>query len=138
MVAANPLRVGTFFSEKNLHHVVDCIDKQTGCLLQVHLTMLQAACTCLRCSQVVNYNVKSLQYVVAGHIVALEVLKFTLTHLKSNPKDIRSMIGSVVYVCVQFTLDHIAVDGIISKYTEQVQAEFIAIKATKGVRTFII
>nr|CCA25392.1 FAS2_PENPA Fatty acid synthase subunit alpha putati [Albugo laibachii Nc14]CCA25465.1 fatty acid synthase alphasubunit putative [Albugo laibachii Nc14] len=62
MVAANPSRIGGGFTAADLFQVVDKIYRATDKLLQV-----------------VNYNVKNLQYVVAGHSVNLEVLATVLT-----------------------------------------------------------
>ncbi|TMW63542.1 hypothetical protein Poli38472_002483 [Pythium oligandrum] len=67
MVAANPSRVGEYFTEEMLHNVVDTIAEASSKLLQV-----------------VNYNVQDSQYVVAGDNVNLEVLSTTLSYLKKN------------------------------------------------------
>ncbi|CCI41838.1 unnamed protein product [Albugo candida] len=70
MVAANPSRIGNGFTAADLFHVVDKIYRATDKLLQV-----------------VNYNVKNLQYVVAGDSVNLEVLATVLSKFAKNTSD---------------------------------------------------
>jgi fatty acid synthase subunit beta len=64
MVAASTTRIGRWFTEEALHQLVDAIADNSGKLLQV-----------------VNYNIEGFQYVVAGHIVCLEVLEKVCTAL---------------------------------------------------------
>ena len=73
MVAANPTRVGVFFTEDLLHEIVDAIGAKSDKLIQV-----------------VNYNVKDLQYVVAGHVVALEILSVVLTAAQMKPESLKA------------------------------------------------
>jgi hypothetical protein len=82
MVAANPMRVGPFFDETILASLVEGIAKTTNKLLEI-----------------VNYNVRGLQYVVAGHVFTLEVLSETLTSLRTNAallSDVSGLIGSAI------------------------------------------
>ncbi|KAH9257778.1 holo-[acyl-carrier-protein] synthase [Batrachochytrium salamandrivorans] len=67
MVAVNPSRVKfpPKFSSQGLLQVVDKISTETGLLLQV-----------------VNFNVRDAQYVVAGHLVALDCLEYCLSQTK--------------------------------------------------------
>jgi fatty acid synthase subunit beta, fungi type len=57
MVAVNPSKVNSAFTEDDLHAAVDAIRNQTGQLLEV-----------------VNYNIVNLQYVCAGSRTALKCL----------------------------------------------------------------
>src|SRR3546814_16994391 len=57
MVAINPSKVNSAFTEDDLHAAVDAIRKETGQLLEV-----------------VNYNIVNLQYVCAGSRTALKCL----------------------------------------------------------------
>lgn len=68
MVAANPLRVGPQLTPALLHDLVVAIGKSTLKLLEI-----------------VNYNVEGLQYVVAGHLEPLEVLRVVLSAVADNP-----------------------------------------------------
>ena len=64
MVAANPSRVGAGFTADHLFTLVDALGEQCGELLQV-----------------VNYNIRDSQYVVAGHVVALDALGDVLSRM---------------------------------------------------------
>lgn len=79
MVAANPMRVGEHFPESALYRVVDGIEAASGKLLQV-----------------VNFNVQSLQYVVAGENVNLEALSLTLTAIKTNGRKALADVEAVI------------------------------------------
>jgi fatty acid synthase subunit beta len=68
MVACNPQRVGTFFTEDVMHTLVDAIAKHSKLLLEV-----------------VNYNVADRQYVVAGHLKALDILSQALSRARADP-----------------------------------------------------
>lgn len=67
MVAVNPSRVGAHFSEVHLRGLVGMIGGVCGELLEI-----------------VNYNVKDWQYVVAGHLISLEILTLTLDRIARN------------------------------------------------------
>jgi len=64
MVAANPSRVGPKFNAEALFKLVDTLGDMCGELLQV-----------------VNFNVRDSQYVVAGHLMALDALESVLSAL---------------------------------------------------------
>ncbi|KAI9352522.1 hypothetical protein DFJ73DRAFT_926469 [Zopfochytrium polystomum] len=66
MCAVNPLRVSTTFGEQPLQFVVNTIAKQSKSLLEI-----------------VNFNVKNFQYVLAGDLVNLDTLRLTLNKVKS-------------------------------------------------------
>ncbi|KAJ1560650.1 3-oxoacyl-[acyl-carrier-protein] synthase, partial [Cladochytrium tenue] len=66
MCAVNPLRVSNTFGEQPLQFVVNAIAHRSSSLLEI-----------------VNFNVKNLQYVVAGDLVNLEALRLTLNKVKS-------------------------------------------------------
>ncbi|KAI8915921.1 hypothetical protein EDD86DRAFT_221808, partial [Gorgonomyces haynaldii] len=66
MVAVNPLRVGQTLGEKGLEFVVSTIAKQVNGLLEI-----------------VNYNVENIQYVVAGDLFCLDVLRLVLNKIRS-------------------------------------------------------
>ncbi|KAI9921603.1 hypothetical protein PsorP6_002324 [Peronosclerospora sorghi] len=66
MVATNPTRVGHHLTEEVLYKIVDDIEATSGKLLQV-----------------VNFNIRQRQYVVAGDNVNLETLSLALSALKS-------------------------------------------------------
>lgn len=62
MAAVNPSRVGKTFGQAQLQQLVAAISAQSNDLLL----------------EIVNYNVKDWQYVVAGHLQAIEALTLTL------------------------------------------------------------
>ena len=68
MVACNPSRVGPFFSEAAMHALVGAIAQHSKCLLEV-----------------VNFNVADRQYVVAGHLTALDIMSQALTIARREP-----------------------------------------------------
>eukprot|EP00456_Euglypha_rotunda_P092331 TRINITY_DN9721_c0_g1_i7.p1 TRINITY_DN9721_c0_g1~~TRINITY_DN9721_c0_g1_i7.p1 ORF type:complete len:1392 (+),score=226.67 TRINITY_DN9721_c0_g1_i7:98-4177(+) len=61
MVAVSPIRVGPWFTENEVDLLVNTIAKKSKKLLQV-----------------VNYNVRGFQYVVAGELTALEAMRIAL------------------------------------------------------------
>ncbi|GME81857.1 unnamed protein product [Ambrosiozyma monospora] len=71
MIAVNPSRVSSTFSDAALRFVVDHIGKQTGWLLEI-----------------VNYNVENQQYVAAGDLRGLDTLSNTLNVFKLQKIDI--------------------------------------------------
>lgn len=64
MVAANPSRIGKSFGDAALREVVETISRRGNILIEV-----------------VNYNVEGQQYVVAGHLVALQSLTCVVPRL---------------------------------------------------------
>ena len=68
MVAANPSRIGKTFGDAALREVVETISRRGNILIEV-----------------VNYNVEGQQYVVAGHLVALQSLTYVLFTLIPTP-----------------------------------------------------
>ena len=76
MAAINPTRVGHGFDGAALQKLVPCIAIETGRLLEI-----------------VNYNVENWQYVVAGDLLAIDVLSKSLDHVaKQNHLDARRTI----------------------------------------------
>ncbi|KAL7749388.1 fatty acid synthase alpha subunit Lsd1 [Sorochytrium milnesiophthora] len=75
MVAVNPSRVGAGFDQRALQHVVAAIAQQCGELLEI-----------------VNYNVDGWQYVVAGHLVCLDVLSNTCNAIKHLRIDLGALL----------------------------------------------
>ncbi|KPV74523.1 uncharacterized protein RHOBADRAFT_28081 [Rhodotorula graminis WP1] len=71
MVAVNPSRIGKSFGDAALREVVDTIARRGNILIEV-----------------VNYNVEGQQYVVAGHLVALQSLTNVLNFLKIQKIDL--------------------------------------------------
>ncbi|KWU43709.1 hypothetical protein RHOSPDRAFT_19103 [Rhodotorula sp. JG-1b] len=71
MVAANPSRIGKTFGDAALREVVETISRRGNILIEV-----------------VNYNVEGQQYVVAGHLVALQSLTNVLNFLKVQKIDL--------------------------------------------------
>ncbi|KAJ1851565.1 fatty acid synthase alpha subunit Lsd1, partial [Coemansia sp. RSA 638] len=64
MVAVNPSRVGALFNESTLHQVIEAIQGASSGLIQL-----------------VNYNVREQQYVVAGTLANLAVLRKVLDEI---------------------------------------------------------
>jgi fatty acid synthase subunit beta len=85
MVAANPARVGSFFTVKDLHVIVDLIEKHSNKLLQV-----------------VNYNVENWQYILTGYKSNLEAMRVVLTTLKQNPEKMANLEDVVISALAQF------------------------------------
>ena len=90
MVAANPMRVGPFFSDTMLSAIVEQISTKSG-----------------KICQVVNFNVQDLQYVVAGHIVGLETLRVVTTALNKKPA-LASDVDSVIEASLAEIVGNIA------------------------------
>eukprot|EP00127_Corallochytrium_limacisporum_P004434 Clim_evm12s162 gene=Clim_evmTU12s162 len=68
MVAANPMRIHKGFSHEMLEYIVNKIEEESnGKLIQI-----------------VNYNVRNLQYVVSGELVTLEALCYVLNNIKAR------------------------------------------------------
>mmetsp|Transcript_17053 Transcript_17053/g.37202 ORF Transcript_17053/g.37202 Transcript_17053/m.37202 type:complete len:3767 (-) Transcript_17053:37-11337(-) len=82
MVAANPIRVRSDFTAQHLEKVVDLINQNEP--LGKPLI------------QVVNFNIRGLQYVVAGELVALDALGLALNAIKATKADIVSVLMSCV------------------------------------------
>ncbi|GAA6028849.1 hypothetical protein JCM8097_007429 [Rhodosporidiobolus ruineniae] len=74
MVAVNPSRIGASFGDAALREVVDTISRRGNILIEV-----------------VNYNVEGQQYVVAGHLVALQSLTNVLNFLKIQKIDLAKL-----------------------------------------------
>ncbi|BGP33270.1 fatty acid synthase alpha subunit Lsd1 [Rhodotorula toruloides] len=74
MVAVNPSRIGKSFGDAALREVVDTIARRGNILIEV-----------------VNYNVEGQQYVVAGHLVALQSLTNVLNFLKIQKIDLAKL-----------------------------------------------
>lgn len=66
MCAANPLRVGSTFGERGLVFVVGAIARYTSGLIEI-----------------VNLNVENFQYVIAGELKNLDILRLTLNKINS-------------------------------------------------------
>jgi fatty acid synthase subunit beta len=66
MVAVNPIRVTSTFNEQALRFVIDSIARRSNNLLEI-----------------VNFNVENVQYVAAGELVNLDVLRLVLNKIKS-------------------------------------------------------
>ncbi|GAA5878476.1 hypothetical protein JCM8547_005957 [Rhodosporidiobolus lusitaniae] len=74
MVAVNPSRIGKTFGDAALREVVETIARRGNILIEV-----------------VNYNVEGQQYVVAGHLVALQSLTNVLNFLKIQKIDLAKL-----------------------------------------------
>ncbi|GAA5924777.1 hypothetical protein JCM1841_004145 [Sporobolomyces salmonicolor] len=74
MIAVNPSRIGKSFGDAALREVVDTIARRGNILIEV-----------------VNYNVEGQQYVVAGHLVALQSLTNVLNFLKVQKIDLAKL-----------------------------------------------
>ncbi len=72
MCAVNPSRVGDGFSEGMLQRVVETIVEITGLFLEI-----------------VNYNVRNMQYVCAGDLQGLDVLMGVMDSIKVQSFDVR-------------------------------------------------
>ncbi|PYH46494.1 fatty acid synthase beta subunit [Aspergillus saccharolyticus JOP 1030-1] len=74
MVAANPSRVSKNLKESDLCDIVKAVESATGGLCEI-----------------VNFNVKSTQYVCAGDLRSLDCLAGVIDHLVAHPKLLTSM-----------------------------------------------
>ncbi|KAI1806979.1 fatty acid synthase beta subunit [Daldinia bambusicola] len=74
MCAVDPSRVNTRFSEQALKHVVNLISVVTGSFLEI-----------------VNYNVRNMQYVCAGDLRGLDVLGGVMDGIKAHNIDVRQL-----------------------------------------------
>jgi len=74
MVAVNPSRISASFGDTALREVVDDIARRGNILIEV-----------------VNYNVEGQQYVVAGHLCALQTLTNVLNFLKIQKIDLAKL-----------------------------------------------
>ncbi|KAK4046934.1 fatty acid synthase alpha subunit Lsd1 [Microbotryomycetes sp. JL201] len=74
MCAVNPSRIGKTFGDAALREVVETISRRGNILIEV-----------------VNYNVEGQQYVVAGHLVALQTLTNVLNLLKVQKIDLAKL-----------------------------------------------
>jgi fatty acid synthase subunit alpha, fungi type len=72
MCAVNPSRVSHQFGEDGLKLVVSSICRKTNCLLEI-----------------VNYNVEGFQYVVAGDLSGLDVLRLVLNKIAKSKPDFK-------------------------------------------------
>jgi len=84
MVAVSPLRLGPWFTQERAIRFIDAVETLSGQLLQV-----------------VNYNVRGSQYVVAGHLTSLEALRLSLDELsrvkpQDLAKDIEARIKTII------------------------------------------
>ncbi|KAK8033901.1 fatty acid synthase subunit beta [Apiospora marii] len=81
MVAANPSRVGKYFDDKALRHIVRYIHQESGELLEI-----------------VNFNVEGDQYVCAGHVRNLhclgEILDATAAQDKVKPAWVQEFVDA--------------------------------------------
>lgn len=75
MAAINPSRVQAGFTQDAMHFVIGCVQKRTNLLLEI-----------------VNYNVQDWQYVVAGHLNAIECLTQTLNYINVSKFDCASLV----------------------------------------------
>jgi len=91
MVAVNPLRVNKKFTSAMLQSTVDMIDSPDELL------------------QIVNYNVEPIQYVCAGHVRALTVLRLVLDEVAATGCDVASAVAKHK-VSAKFT-SHAAMKG---------------------------
>lgn len=71
MVAVNPTRVSSGFSDSALRALVKCIVKRTKGLLEI-----------------VNYNVENWQYVAAGTLYCLDILRSSLDQINAVKEDL--------------------------------------------------
>ena len=93
MIAANPNRVGAGFKIENLLQIVELVNDMVACKIDGGVI------------QVVNYNVKGQQYVVAGDRTSLEALRQSLNGIKQGmltPDQLN--MGSVVQAACEATL----------------------------------
>ncbi|KAL7620270.1 beta subunit of fatty acid synthetase [Parahypoxylon ruwenzoriense] len=74
MCAVDPSRVNTQLSERGLKHIVETIADVTGSFLEI-----------------VNYNVRNMQYVCAGDLRGLDVLGGVMDSIKALAVDVRNL-----------------------------------------------
>ncbi|OTB05652.1 hypothetical protein M426DRAFT_56664 [Hypoxylon sp. CI-4A] len=74
MSAVDPSRISPRFSEQALKHIVKLVSDVTGSFLEI-----------------VNYNVRSMQYVCAGDLRGLDILGGVMDSIKARSFDVRSL-----------------------------------------------
>ncbi|QPG76258.1 beta subunit of fatty acid synthetase [Brettanomyces nanus] len=110
MIAMNPRRVSSNFSDSSLRFVVEHIAKQTGWLLEI-----------------VNYNVENQQYVAAGDLRALDTLTNTLNIVKVQKIDVDKLLE---HMSVEKVAEHLS--EIVDKVSKDSSAKPQPIELKRG------
>ncbi|UJO25015.1 Fatty acid synthase beta subunit hexB [Fulvia fulva] len=101
MMATDPSRVGKGFDERAFQCLVELVNEETGLLMEI-----------------VNHNVRSQQYVCAGHFRALWILGKVCDDLAKHPKihllsmqDLKDMVTAHVPAATKLTNDVVLMRG---------------------------
>ncbi|TPX31149.1 hypothetical protein SmJEL517_g05464 [Synchytrium microbalum] len=106
MVAVNPLRVGPTMGEQALKFVISAVGRRSNALLEI-----------------VNFNVENFQYVVAGEVTCLDVLRLVLNKIKTmnlnfieltktrSVKEIEQLLNDIVDGCLAESRKRAAASG---------------------------
>jgi fatty acid synthase subunit alpha len=93
MCAVNPLRIGTTLGEPGLQFVINAIERVLKGLVEI-----------------VNYNVENIQYVIAGDLSSLNVLRLVLDRLKSLKINVADLLKTKTLKEVEHLLESIIVE----------------------------
>ncbi|KAJ3414301.1 3-oxoacyl-[acyl-carrier-protein] synthase [Chytridiales sp. JEL 0842] len=88
MVAINPIRVTSTFNEQALRFVISSIARRTNRLLEI-----------------VNFNVENVQYVAAGELVNLDILRLVLNKIKSLNVNFAELVRTKTLAEIEELLD---------------------------------
>lgn len=116
MCAVNPSRIGKSFGDAALREVVETIARRGDILIEV-----------------VNYNVEGQQYVVAGHLCALQALTNVLNFLKIQKIDLAKLTEIMTIDEVKEKLSDIVDECV--KQAQELQAKTGFIQLERGFAT---
>ncbi|KAJ3326414.1 3-oxoacyl-[acyl-carrier-protein] synthase [Blyttiomyces sp. JEL0837] len=97
MCAVNPIRVSNTFGEQPLRFVVNAIGRRSKNLIEI-----------------VNFNVENFQYVVAGELVNLDVLRLVLNKIKALNLNFVDLIKTRTLAEIEETLDGIVDEALVA------------------------
>ncbi|KAI8805920.1 hypothetical protein BJ742DRAFT_774644 [Cladochytrium replicatum] len=117
MCAVSPVRVGPTFGDQPLKFVVASIARRSKSLLEI-----------------VNYNVENFQYVVAGHLLALETMRLVINKIKSLNLNFRELVKTRTIAEIEETLDTIVDEALESTNAKRASKGGILVQE-RGVAT---
>ncbi|KAJ3071925.1 3-oxoacyl-[acyl-carrier-protein] synthase [Podochytrium sp. JEL0797] len=117
MCAVNPVRVSHTFGDKALVFVVQSIARRSNDLIEI-----------------VNFNVENFQYVMAGSLINLEVLRLTLNKIKSLNLNFIELVRTKTIAEIEAVLDGICDDAIAAAKAKRVSSGGV-VTPERGVAT---
>ncbi|KAI8617820.1 hypothetical protein BC830DRAFT_1166674 [Chytriomyces sp. MP71] len=117
MCAVNPVRVSHTFGDKALVFVVQSVARRTNDLLEI-----------------VNFNVENFQYVMAGTLTNLEVLRRTLDKIKGLNMNFIELVRTKTLTEIEEVLDSIVDEALAGALTKKA-ADGGIVTPTRGVAT---